>query len=90
MEASKQESVTQPEAQTGDAVALSDVRVGDELICRLATGRMILTRVKRVKRSRGGELVAFFPCAQLGVDSSIPIELTRVVKAWRSPQSKRE
>lgn len=89
MEASKQESVTSM-PQTGDPVAPCDLRVGDELICRPATGRTILVRVKRLKRDIRGELVGFFPCAQLGVDSSVAIDVTLIEKAWRPPESKRD
>ena len=88
MEASKPESVSKPISQTGDPVARSDVRVGDELICELATGRTIVARVKRLKRDIRGELVGFFPCAQRGVDSSVAIDVARIVKAWRSPESR--
>jgi hypothetical protein len=88
VEASKQESVIESIPQTDNPVTPSDLRVGDELVCTLATGRSIVTRVKRLKRDVRGELVGFFPCAQLGVDSSVAIDVGRIVKAWRSPESK--
>jgi len=88
VEASKQESVIESIPQTGNPVTPSDLRVGDELVCTLATGRTIVTRVKRLKRNVRGELIGFFPCAQLGVDSSVAIDVGRIVKAWRSPESK--
>jgi hypothetical protein len=72
--------------QTWDPVAPNDLRVGDQLICELATGRTILARVKRLERDIGGQVVGFFPCAQLGVDSSVAIEVERIEKAWRSPE----
>ena len=88
MEAAKQESVIESIPQTDNPVTPSDLRVGDELVCTLATGRTIVTRVKRLKRNVRGELIGFFPCAQLGVDSSVAIDVGRIVKAWRSPESK--
>jgi len=88
VEAAKQESVIESIPQTDNPVTPSDLRVGDELVCTLATGRTIVTRVKRLKRNVRGELIGFFPCAQLGVDSSVAIDVGRIVKAWRSPESK--
>ena len=89
MEAAKQESVIESIPQTDNPVTPSDLRVGDELVCTLATGRTIVTRVKRLKRDVRGELIGFFPCAQLGVDSSVAIDVGRIVKAWRSPELQR-
>jgi len=43
--------------QTWDPVAPNDLRVGDQLICELATGRTILARVKRLERDIGGQLL---------------------------------
>ena len=86
MEAAKQESVIESIPQTDNPVTPSDLRVGDELVCTLANGKTIVTRVKRDVR---GELVGFFPCAQLGVDSSVAIDVGRIVKAWRSPELQR-
>ena len=84
VKSSTQASVNNSIPRTGDRVALGDLRVGDELICKLETGGTIVARVKRLKRDTSGALVGFFPCAQLGLDSSVAIDVRRIEKVWRA------
>jgi hypothetical protein len=76
--------------RTGEPVDPTALHIGDELICGHPSGRIILVRVARPKCDRDGQLVGFFPEAQPRVDPSVAIDVRRIVKAWRSPESKRD
>jgi hypothetical protein len=76
--------------QTGDLVNPLDLRVGDELIFLHPRRGQTLARVKRLQHGDGGGLIGFFPEPSARVDADMPIEITKVLKAWRSPDSKHE
>jgi hypothetical protein len=77
-----------PPLRTGEPVDPSDLHVGDELICLLATGRYALAKVKRLKKSNG-EITGFFPYPATRSEPDKAIEINRVIRAWRSPESQR-
>jgi hypothetical protein len=69
--------------RTGEPVDPTDLHVGDEVIFASPAGRFVLARVTHIKRARG-ELFAFVPHT-----GTKPLSIERIVKAWRSPESKR-
>ena len=81
-------SLPAPPLRTGEPVAITDLHVGDEVIYRHYVFGPQLARVVGLHR-KGGSLVGFFPHPSRTF-SPKPVELQRIVKAWRSPGSKRE
>ena len=74
--------------RTGEPVEPTDLHVGDEVIYRHPVWGPQLARVVGLHR-KAGALVGFFPDVARTF-SPKPIELRRIVKAWRSPESKRD
>ena len=89
MKPSIQEQEGSPPAplRIGEPVAITDLQVGDELICVTKRG-LALARVLRLHR-KDGAVVGFFPSRLPGMNPDVPVELRKIVKAWRSPESKR-
>ena len=86
----QEESAPPAPRRTGEPVGPTALHVGDELLCGHPSGRIILIRVEHLKFDSDRTLVGFFPEAQPRVDPSLAIDVRRIVKAWRSPESKRD
>jgi hypothetical protein len=86
-ELQEQEGSATVPLRTGEPVDIPDLHVGDELICVTKRG-LALARVLRLQR-KDGTVVGFVPDVLPGLNPELPIQLKKVLKAWRSPDSKR-
>lgn len=69
-----------------DRVRPRDLRIGDEVIYNHPILGPSRARVVRL-HLKAGMLVGFFPDKWRFLKRSAPIELGRIVKAWRSPET---
>jgi hypothetical protein len=83
-----QDLISLPPLQTGDRVLPEDLHVGDEVIYNHPVFGPQLARVVGLHR-KAGSLTGFFP-DRARTFSPKPVELQRIVKAWRSPESRRD
>ena len=69
-----------------DRVRPDDLRVGDEVVYNHPVLGPSRARVVRL-HLKAGKLVGFFPDKWRFLKRSAPIDLERIVKAWRSPET---
>ena len=69
-----------------DRVRLEDLRVGDEVVYNHPVLGPSRARVVRL-HLKAGKVVGFFSDKWRFLKRSAPIELERIVKAWRSPET---